>query len=323
LRIFIRRLLPLLDWFISPLTLLSAALLWTIRRAGIEKMRVSRYLFRKIGVFPIRDHYYEPLFNPKYLTKPLSDIRSFPWLDLNIREQLSILGNFQYVDELIRLPLNKSSESEFYYHNESFGPGDAEYLYSVIRFYKPKRIVEIGCGNSTLVVLKALEQNKKENAMYRCAHTCIEPYEAPWLEGAGIHVIRNRVEHVDKQLFAELEAHDVLFIDSSHVIKPQGDVLYECLEVLPLLNTGVLVHFHDIYTPRDYPDTCLIDNVRFWNEQYLLEAILSANSKFRIIGALNYLKHNYYAELSSAMPVLKNEPFREPASFWIMKNYDE
>jgi predicted O-methyltransferase YrrM len=319
LRKVLERLLPIVDWLISPLTLVSAALLWSIRRIGVEKMRVSRYLFRMIGVFPIRDHYYEPLFNPKYLTKPLSDIRSFPLLDLNIREQLSILEKFQYMDELAKLPLEKTIESEYYYHNKSFGPGDAEFLYSVIRFYKPKRIVEIGCGNSTRMVLKALEWNRREDEMYECAHTCVEPYEASWLEGAGIRVIRDRVEHVDKRLFAELDAQDVLFIDSSHVIKPQGDVLFECLEVLPLLNAGVFVHFHDIYTPRDYPDTCIIDNVRFWNEQYLLEAMLSGRSQFRIIGALNHLKHSYFADLSRAMPVLENEPYREPASLWIVK----
>ena len=97
-----------------------------------------------------------------------------------------------------------------------------------------------------------------------------------WLNDvSGIEVLRQRVEQMDKQLFLELEENDILFIDSSHMIRPQGDVLCEYLEILPTLRPGVLVHIHDIFTPRDYPDEWLIDEVKLWNEQYLLEAFLS------------------------------------------------
>ena len=313
------RLLPIVDCLISPLTLLSSALLLLIRRAGVARMQISKKIFMMLGVFPVRDHYYEPLFNPKYLTKPLREDRVIPGFDLNISEQLSVLRNFHYNTELVALPLRKINRLEFYYHNESFGPGDAEYFYNIVRAYKPKRIVEIGSGNSTLISIQAIRQNKKEDLTYRCMHTCIEPYEAGWLEKVGVTVVRERVEQIDKCIFSHLRANDILFIDSSHIIRPQGDVLFEYLEVLPVLSPGVLVHMHDIYTPRDYPDQCIIEDVRFWNEQYLLEAFLTLNPSFRVFGALNHLKHNYFAELCRVCPILAKETHREPGSFWIVK----
>ena len=102
--------------------------------------------------------------------------------------------------------------------------------------------------------------------------------------------------------FQQLKSNDLLFIDSSHIIRPQGDVLFEYLELLPTLKPGVLIHVHDIFTPRDYPDEWVYKNHCLWNEQYLLEALISFNSGFRIIGALNYLAHNYRNEFAGKCP---------------------
>ena len=87
---------------------------------------------------------------------------------------------------------------------------------------------------------------------YVCEHVCIEPYGAPWSESLGITVIRKRIERIDPELFKRLGRNDILFIDSSHVIKPQGDVVFLYPTALPLLAPGVFVHAHDICTPRDY-----------------------------------------------------------------------
>ena len=92
------------------------------------------------------------------------------------------------------------------------------------------------------------------------------------LEKIGVTVIRQKVEGLGKAVFAELEKGDILFIDSSHIIRPQGDVLFEYLESLPSLNRGVIVHIHDIFSPKDYLKEWVTNEVRFWNEQYLLEA---------------------------------------------------
>ena len=119
------------------------------------------------------------------------------------------------------------------------------------------------------------------------------------------------------EFFSELEENDILFIDSSHIIRPQGDVLFEYLELIPILNKGVIVHVHDIFSPKNYLREWLEDEVRFWNEQYLLEAFLSHNNTWKIIGALNYLHHNHYEKLKSVAPFLT--PDREPGSFYIQR----
>jgi hypothetical protein len=314
------RTLPLIDVIVSPFVYSSGRLLWFVRRIGVQKMKVSRKILLKIGVFPIRDHYYEPLFNPKYLRYSLRKERCLPALDLNVEGQLSLLDKFDYNAELLKIPKEKTTNGQYYYRNGTFGFADAEYYYNIIRLYKPKKIIEIGAGNSTLIAIKATEQNKHENPDYSCEHICIEPYENKWLEGLGIKILRSRVEEIDKNIFDDLDANDILFIDSSHIIKPQGDVLFEILEILPMLKKGVLVHIHDIFTPRDISDDRFYDWVLFWNEQYILEAFLSFNNEYKIIGALNYLKENYFDELSERCPNTRTELNSNPSSFWIMRN---
>jgi len=131
---------------------------------------------------------------------------------------------------------------------------------------------------------------------------------------------KEKVEDVDINIFKELQKDDILFIDSSHIIRPQGDVLLEYLEILPQLNPSVLIHVHDICTPKDYLDDFVFNYHYLWNEQYLLEALLTNNSSFRIIGAVNYLKHHHFKELADKCSILKRQPDREPGSFWMIKN---
>lgn len=319
MKTLLKKFVPVIDLFLSPITLLSTFLLLRIRKLGVHNMKISKKIFFKVGLFPIRDHYYEPLFNPKYLRYSLRKDRSLPGIDFNIDEQLKILKKFNFNNELIEFPLEKKIDFEYYYHNQFFLSGDAEYFYNIIRLYKPKRIIEIGSGYSTLIAIKAIATNKIEQNNYNCEHICIEPFEMNWLERMNLKVIRESVETINKTYFSQLGENDILFIDSSHIIRPQGDVLCECLEILPILKTGVLVHFHDIFTPKDYLDEWIIGDIRFWNEQYLLEAFLSFNYEYKIIGALNYLKNYYFSELSDKCPILKKEPNREPGSFWIRK----
>ena len=247
---------------------------------------------------PITNHYYEPFFTPKDYTKRS---RALPGIDLNIDEQLSLLGNFKYNDELIKIPLEKSANLKFHYNNSGFEAGDAEFLYNMIRLKKPAKIIEIGSGNSTLMALNAILKNKKENPDYNCEQICIEPYEKDWLEKLPVNVLREKVESINKELFVSLNPNDILFIDSSHVIRPQGDVVFEFLEILPILNSGVIIHIHDIFTPNDYPESWLFDKIMLFNEQYLLEAFLTHNPNYKIIGSLNYLIHNYASRALSGL----------------------
>ena len=270
----------------SPITFFAAFWLLLIKKLGTGN--ISYKIFMKLGVFPILDNYYEPLVNPhKHLTNFLWKARPLAGIDLNIEEQLSILEKFNYQDELLNFPTEKNDVLEYYYNNGLYEAGDSEYLYCFIRQFKPKRIIEIGSGNSTLMARNAIRKDNLDIENYSCKHICIEPYEMPWLKDIGVELIREKVENIDLDFFQQLEENDILFIDSSHIIRAQGDVLYEFLEILPSLKIGVFIHIHDIFTPRDYPNHWLLDKHLLWNEQYLLEAFLSNNSDFKIIGSLN------------------------------------
>lgn len=269
--------------------------------------------------FQIRsDHYYEPTYAAADLPRETAGERPLPGIDLDEAGQLALLERFTYADELSALPQDKPSPAEFGYLNPMFGPGDAEIYYNLIRTYRPRRIVEIGSGNSTLMALKAIAANRSDESSYACAVTCIEPYEMPWLESTGLTVVRERVEEVDLSRFADLAENDILFIDSSHVIRPYGDVLREFQDILPSLAPGVLVHVHDIFTPRDYPEAWLRAERRLWNEQYLLEAFLAFNSRFSVLCANNWLKHNHWDAFHRACPM--TTPEHEPGSFWMRVN---
>jgi len=312
--------LRILDILLAPLVACSAVCLKLIRQVGIQRMPIARATLRKVGVFPIRDHYYEPLFHPRHLRRPMNTIRELPGLDLNLPEQLALLDAFDYERELLAFPLSGAPPGQFQYQNQAFEAGDAEILYSMIRHFRPRRIFEIGSGSSTLIAAAAVSRNRELDPAYDCDHLCIEPYEAPWLETTGVRVLRERVESLDPGMFSALDRNDLLFIDSSHVIRPQGDVLFEYLDVLPRLRSGVLVHVHDIFTPRDLREDWIRERVRFWNEQYLLEAFLCGNRDFRVLAALNHLKHEHGAALMSKCPILRREPHREPGSFWMVRN---
>jgi predicted O-methyltransferase YrrM len=313
----IARLAEIVLW---PFTALAALWLRALRVMGFQHLPVSKRLLLKIGVLPIRDHYYEPMINPAHLRFELSKRRLLPAIDMNDEEQLSILERFNYQDELLGFPKHKTDRLEFYFNNGSFVSGDAEYLYSLLRLVKPRKLIEIGCGYSTLMARSAIARNRKDELTYTCEHICIEPFEQPWLEELDVRLIRNRVEECGLSAFSSLENGDILFIDSSHVIRPQGDVVFEYLELLPVLKAGVYVHVHDIFTPRDYLKEWVVDEIKLWNEQYLLEAFLSFNQEFRIVGAVNYLTHQYPEAIKAKFPILKSEiSVREPGSFWMVR----
>jgi predicted O-methyltransferase YrrM len=313
----IKILLPFVDVLLAPMVYPASFLLKLVRMAGVHRLPLCRRVLMQVGVFPIRNHYFEPLFDGRNLRHSLGQPRNLPGIDLNVTEQLDLLGTFIYSDELGKMAGLKADERAFSIDNHAFGPGDAEFLYNMVRLKKPSRIIEIGSGHSTLMAMKAIRKNSEDDIHYVCRHQCIEPYEQPWLEKADISVIRQRVEDVDRGIFSELDQDDFLFIDSSHVIRPQGDVLFEYLELLPVLKRGVIVHIHDIFSPRDYPANWIMDEVRLWNEQYLLEAFLTENRVWNVLGALNYLHHRHFEQLQERCPYLTRDC--EPGSFYIQK----
>lgn len=317
---FLKKITRFIDLLLLPFVYPSAGLLKIIRIAGVKSLPLCKNALIQMGVFPVRNHYYEPQFDFRNIKRPFSDERFLTGIEWNISEQIHLLDQLIYADELVNTPTGniKDNNLQFHFNNGYFESGDAEYWYQIIRAKKPGRIFEIGSGYSTLMAIKAIQKNRGASPGYTCNHVCIEPFEARWLEKTSVSLIRKKIEEVEISFFSELEENDILFIDSSHIIRPEGDVTYIFLQLLPSLNKGVIVHVHDIFSPRNYLSEWLNEDVLFWNEQYLLEAFLTGNNAWKIIGSLNYLHHNYYEELKKVCPYLN--PDREPGSFYIQKS---
>lgn len=188
----IKSLFPIIDLLLLPFVYPAAFLLKTIRKAGVQRMPLSKKALFQVGVFPVRRHYYEPLFDTRGLKQPLSKERDLPGIRWNVDEQLALLDGFQFSRELSDLSSVRVDDLTFHFNNVNFESGDAEYWYNLIRLKRPKRIVEIGSGNSTLIAIQAIKKNITEMSGYTCKHVCIEPYEMAWLEKTGVFVLRKK-----------------------------------------------------------------------------------------------------------------------------------
>lgn len=311
------RLMPVFDVILLVFTIPSALMMKMIRSLGVQRLPLCRNMLFNIGVFPIRNHFTEPRFDHRETREGFSSDRSLPGIDWNEEGQLSLLDQLTYADEMRQLPAKKSEKNRFYFENGVFAHGDSEIWYQIIRAKKPARIYEIGSGFSTLMAMEAIKRNREEDPGYHCEHVCIEPYSSLWLEETGVKVVREPVETLGVGYFSHLQRDDILFIDSSHVINAEGDVVFEYLELLPTLAPGVIVHAHDIFSPKNYPKNWLVEDVRLWGEQYLFEAFLSHNSEWKIICALNYLSHHHREQLRVAAP--RVDDTCDPSSFYIQR----
>lgn len=304
-----------LDLILMPFVFISGLILKFYRSIGSKRFPINTSLLKTLGVFPIIDHFYEPFFNHKSLSIELSKKRNLPSIDFREEDQLKLLKSFRFQEEFNNFlddEANSKKLRSFSISNGSYGAGDAEILFNFVRLKKPSKIIEIGSGKSSQVIEAALKMNVKEGS--KPNFTCIEPFK-PWLkETEIIKIKRSKLEETSIDWSKELSEGDFLFIDSSHMIRPQGDVLYEYLEIIPSLSPGVFVHVHDIFSPRDYPESWLKTDVRFWNEQYLLEALMSNSNRYKIIASLNYLKNNYYKYLKEVTPYLNKT--HSPGAFY-------
>ena len=297
---------------------------------GPIKLPLTFRVWDSFKVTPVAHHYYQPVFNPHDLAETIWT-KSDPLcgIDMNVHGQLTLLRSFTtYSGELQAIPISEPFEGyTFFYNNNFFESGDAEILYSMVRHFKPKKVIEIGCGYSTRLMKHALDKNREEGAV--AEQICIEPYEMPWLEQLGVDkIIRAKVEDIDLGLFDELEEDCLLFIDSSHTLRTGGDVYIEYLRILPRLQRGVIIHIHDIFLPFDYPRQWVVSYRRFWTEQYLVQAFLTFNPEFEILAALRYLATYHFEEFAAVCPVFAHEFDRRnvpeaitvsPSSFWIRR----
>lgn len=269
-------------------------------------------------------HFYEPLPDfSRIKTEETIRRRDFAAIDFNLPQQLQLLKRLgeHYRDELQALAHQPEPEG-FNFQNDYFGGFDAALYYSVIRDLKPRQVIEVGSGYSTQVAHKALQRNRTEEQSGRL--TCIEPFPQPRLTAPmlEIELIEKRVESLPIDFFTQLQSNDILFIDSSHAVRFDGDVCREFLEIFPALNLGVWIHVHDIFFPHDYPAEWLIEKRIAFSEQYLLEAFLSYNRSFSVVASNYWLVLEHMADIEEIWPIVAGE-FRPAslgcASFWMRK----
>ena len=278
-------------------------------------------VWEKADVLPVRYHFYQPIVRPHEVADWGAED---PLLGIEMREeaQLALLGDLaRFRDEAAALPSQAPADGSGLYvdrTSQSFLSGDIETLYAMVRHLAPRTTLEIGCGASSRIIELALHADRE--AVGRPArHVCVEPYGSQWLEELAVEVVRQRVELLDARLFADLGPDDILFIDSSHVVRHGGDVNYLFLRVLPALQAGVYVHVHDIFLPLDYPPEWLRDEKRFWTEQYLLQAFLAFNSQFEVVLAAGYMASRHRDLFAQACPLFAVETDRVPGSFWLRR----
>ena len=207
--------------------------------------------------------------------------------------------------------------TSFYTRNSQFSWLDARSLFALLREWRPRRIVEVGSGYSSLLMADVNRRFLDDD----CEITCIEPYPRPFLQ-AGVpgiaRLLVQRVQEVPLREFSRLEAGDVLFIDSSHVAKTGSDVNHLYFEVLPRLAPGVRIHVHDIFLPHDYPQDWAVTDNRSWNEQYLLRALLMYSQAFRVVFGCSYAFHRFPEEVRAALALPSAAAFGG-GSFWMEK----
>jgi predicted O-methyltransferase YrrM len=204
------------------------------------------------------------------------------------------------------------AEGEGLRWNQTWFPRlDAAAAYAVVRRFRPRRIIEIGSGHSTRFLARAVADGELATTI-----VAIDP--APRAALRGLEVVHHAavVEEVDAALFGDLEAGDILFIDSSHVAMPGGDVDRLMLDILPQLASGVLVHIHDIMLPDAYPPEW---EWRGYNEQLVVGALLQGGA-YAVLFASHYVATRMSQRLADGVTArLPLAPGARETSLWLVK----
>jgi predicted O-methyltransferase YrrM len=205
-----------------------------------------------------------------------------------------------------------ASGSEGYsFSNTYFTSPDAEVAYALISQLKPKRLIEVGSGNSTQLFRAAIDDGGLNTQL-----VSIDPMPRKSIETVAHRFINCRVERVTRSyLFETLDVDDVLFIDSSHEIRAANDVVNLLLNIIPRLKRGVVVHLHDIFLPFEYPREWIIENRWDWNEQYLVQALLQGSTQFAVLWPGYYLQRN----LAGFSDYFDQNPCGRASSLWLRK----
>jgi predicted O-methyltransferase YrrM len=272
----------------------------------LRVMRETFRQFQRIGITVSPNHYYWPVPDFDSLEK-----RSWPKAEAPIGFDLGIPQQLDFVQSVV--PMYRSDwedpDGPFYRaaynrNNGFFETIDAEIAYCLVRHLKPRRIIEVGAGYSSRVLAAALARNLQQDGV--CGEmVTIDPYPDRYPQQAlsdQIQLITEPIQSVDLDIFLTLRSGDFLFLDSSHVVGVGSDVVREYLEILPRLEPGVVIHAHDIFIPSDYPKDAVLNNLAFWSEQYLLQALLMFNPHFEVLWGSSAMQTFESAALEEAFP---------------------
>src|SRR5579872_3722259 len=280
---------------------------------------------RKRGVTSIfpAGHYYSPVVDPNTVADYVAaqrklDPGDIPALTIVPSEMFSFWKSNLNAIRAVTFPDAPSPQTRFHYQNGSFPYGDAIMLRAIMTAYRPNRIVEVGSGYTTACMLDVAD----EIGLNEICITCIEPY-ADRLRGLlrledwrRVSLIETIVQEVPLAVVTHLKAGDILFIDSTHVLKTGSDVHFEILKMLPAVCAGVLVHFHDVPFPFEYPNEWIFSANHSWNEACVLQAFLMYNEAFRIVMWNSLLARYYSKDIQLDFPLFLKNP---GGSLWLMK----
>jgi hypothetical protein len=272
---------------------------------GKQGFRTIFELSQHLGVDVLPRHYYSeiPDVNDLRGDDDWKQPRSMFGINgVDISDQLRFIGNCCPPRVVQRLGAGDIHPRACAENGEpGFGPVEADFLYAFIVTRRPRRIVQVGCGVSTAVILLAADE-----ADYCPEILCIEPYPTPFIRAADraerIELVQRKAQKVPLDVMTELGENDFLFVDSSHTVKPGSEVNRLILEVLPRLKLGAWVHFHDIYFPYDYQRGLLSDELFFCNESVLLQAYLTNNARYTIRVSLSMLHYAATDALRAYLP---------------------
>ena len=268
-------------------------------------------------------HYYSPVVNLEELASRKEQIwkkeRSLDGIDLNIAKQESFFEALKKSEK--EIPFSEHHDSKFRYHfdNKTYAHADGLVLFTMLNQLKPKRLIEVGSGFSSALIL-----DTKDNFLdYPLELTFIEPYPDYRLHSLlkkedyeNTKVVVDFVQNTPIDTFKQLEENDILLIDNSHVSKTGSDVNYLMTEVLPSLNKGVVVHIHDIFYPFEYPSDWLLELKLNWNEIYSVHNFLLFNNVYKIIFFSDFIQQKYEGQLKADVPTFFKD---RPGSLWIQR----
>jgi hypothetical protein len=245
---------------------------------------------RGVKLYAPPGHFYSPIVNTAELTSVIPEIR--PGVEVRLADVRIDLGAMeQFWHRLLPIlrgtpfTVERSADRRYYFDNPAFSFADSMMLRAMILHFRPRRIVEVGSGYSSACAL----DTTFDEAKLDCDIVFVEPY--PELlrqlmrvgDERRVTIVPQPVQRVPIELFERLRAGDILFIDSTHVVKTGSDVVHELSKILPILAPGVVVHFHDVFYPFEYGYEWAIAQNRSWNEIYALRAFLAFNSRFEVI----------------------------------------